>query len=116
MACNKVVEWISNLAMDNHENPKQGPRNSQVSKNLEGRCGFRKQLSPFNQKKRFVFVGWELKVSQDFLRRWGLESAEFEMAMRVPVQYKVHKGIAEIADPIKHDDSCIFVPFMWEDW
>ena len=87
-----------------------------MSKNLEGRCGFRKQLSPFNQKKSFVFVGWELKVSQDFLRRWRLESAEFEMAMRVSVQYKVHKGIAEIADPIKHDDSCIFVPLMWEDW
>ena len=87
-----------------------------MSKNLEGRCGFRKQLSLFNQKKSFVFVGWELKVSQDFLRRWGLESAEFEMAMRVPVQYKVHKSIAEIADPIKYDDSWIFVPLMWEDW
>jgi hypothetical protein len=76
-----------------------------VSKNLEGRCGFRKQLSLFDQKKGFVFVGWELKVSQDFLRCCGLESAEFEEAMRVSVQYKVHKGIAEIADSIKHDDS-----------
>jgi hypothetical protein len=89
MACNKVVEWIPNLARDNHENPEQGPRNSYVSKNLEGRCGFRKQLSLFDQKKGFVFVGWELKVSQDFLRRWRLESAEFEMAMRVSVQRKV---------------------------
>ena len=87
-----------------------------MSKNLEGRCGFRKQLSPFDQKKGFVFLSWELKVSQDFLGRWGLESAEFEMAMRVSVQYKVHKGIAEIADPIKHDDFCIFVPLMWENW
>ena len=116
MTCNKVIEWISNLARDNHEHPKQGPGKSQVLKNLEGRGGFRKQFPLFDQKKGFVFVGWELKVSQDFLGRWGLESAEFEEVMRVPVQYKVHKGIAEIADSIKHDDSWIFVPLMGEDW
>jgi hypothetical protein len=87
-----------------------------VSKNLEGRGGFCKQFALFDQKEGFVFVGWELKVSQDFLGRWGLESAEFEEAMRVSVQYKVHKDIAKIADPIKHNDSCMFIPLMWENW
>jgi hypothetical protein len=87
MACNKVVEWISNLARDNHENPKQRPGDSQFSKNLEGRCGFRKQFSLFDQEEGFVVVCRELKVSQDFFGRWGLESAEFEEAIRISVQY-----------------------------
>lgn len=86
-----------------------------MSKNLEGCGGFCKQFPLVDQKKGFVFVGWKLKVAQDFLGRLGLESAEFEEAMRVPVQYKVHKGIAKIADPIEHNDSSIFVPLMWED-
>ena len=83
-----------------------------MSKNLEGRGGFRKQFSLFDQKEGFVFVGWELKVSQDFLGRWGLESAESEEATRVSVQYKVHKGIAEIADPIKDNHPFVMAPFM----
>ena len=76
-----------------------------MSKNLKGRGGFRKQFSLVDQKKGFVFFGGELKVSQDFLGWWRLESAEFEEALRISVQYKVHKSVAEIADPIKHNDS-----------
>ena len=87
-----------------------------MAKNSEGCGGFRKQFPLVDQKKGFVFFRWELIVAQDFLGWWGLESTEFEEAMRVPVQYKVHKGIAEIADPIKYDDSWILVPLMWEDW
>jgi hypothetical protein len=63
MACNKVVEWISNLMRDNHENSKQAPWHSQVSEDLKCRGGFRKQVSMVDQKKGFVFFGGELKVS-----------------------------------------------------
>lgn len=112
MACDEIICQIPNRAGDKDEYPQERPGEPQTAKNVQCGRGFGKEGSTFNQQECFIFVCLKVKVLENPLCGRRLQSAEFKGPCLIPVQDKIDKRIAKIADPIKYDKVFESVPFV----
>ncbi len=78
----------------------------------EGSRGFRRYSPVLKKKKRLEVLGGKLQFFQDSLSAVGLQHAELELLVGIPVHHKIDPGVAPITDPIEHDEPLVPRPLM----